>query len=264
MKRAYSVRYVVVAAMALTGAIASPARAANWDHAHILAPNAAEAAQWYATHFGGKAIKSGPFEAVVYGDILVKFRTSTPETKGSAGSSIDHIGFSVPDLAAKMEELKAAGVKVTGEIKNVAAGDFSYAFVEDPWGTRIEILDDQELLGFHHVHLRSPDPTAAVAWYAENIGGEATLFKGVAAIPGIRYGAMWVLVGKAETVEGSVGHSIDHIGFQFDDFDTAIKSLQDKQTEFLQGPQPAEKPVMAYILGPDGVKIETVREPGAR
>lgn len=254
----------ISAGMALAVCIVLPAQAANWDHVHILAPDPLEAAQWYAKHFDGKAIKSGPFESVVYGDILVKFRKSTPETKGSAGSSIDHIGFSVPDLAAKMDELKAAGVEVTGEIKNVPAGNFSYAFVEDPWGTRIEVLDDEDLLGFHHVHLRSPDPAAAVAWHAEAFGGEPTSFKGIAAIPGIQYGAMWLLVGKADAVEGSVGHSIDHIGFQYDDFDDAMKRLQDKKTEFLQGPQPADKPVMAYILGPDGVKIETVREPGAR
>ncbi len=260
--RASLIRFTGAALVAV--AFVFPAQAANWDHVHILAPDAAAAAQWYAKYFGGKAIKSGPFEAVVFGDILVKFRTSTPETKGSAGSSIDHIGFSVENIAEKMDELTAAGVKITGEVKNVPAGNFSYFFVEDPWGTRIEVLDDKETLGFHHVHLRSPDPAATVKWYADNCGGEATSFKGIAAIPGIKYGAMWLLVGKADAVEGSVGHSIDHIGFQFDDFDAAIKSLQDNKTEFLQGPQPADKPAMAYILGPDKVKIETVREPGAR
>lgn len=263
MIRASSIARIVTG-LVLAMAYVLPAQAANWDHVHILAPDPAEAAQWYAKNFGGKAIKSGPFEAVVYGDILVKFRKSAEDTKGSAGSSIDHIGFSVENIAEKMDELTAAGVKITGEVKNVPAGKFSYFFVEDPWGTRIEVLDDKELLGFHHVHLRSPDPAAAVKWYADNCGGEASSFKGIAAIPGIKYGAMWLLVGKADAVEGSVGHSVDHIGFQFDDFDAAIKSLQEKKTEFLQGPQPADKPTMAYILGPDGVKIETVREPGAR
>lgn len=249
------VRSVGLCALILSGIVA-PAGAAEWDHVHILAPNTLEAAQWYAKTFGGQVTKAGPFDSVLYGENLVKFRQSTPETKPSEGSSIDHVGFSVSDLAAKMAELKAAGVKITGEIKNVAAGGFSYAFVEDPWGTKIELLDDKDLQGFHHVHLRSPDPTAAVKWYADNFGGEATTFKGLAPIPGIRYGKMWLLVGKADKVEGSVGHSVDHLGWKFTDLDAAIKHLHETKTEFLPS-QAATAPT--YVLGPDKVKIEVVK-----
>ena len=240
----------------LFAVIAGPTRAADWDHVHILAPDTKAAADWYARTFGGQVTKAGPFDAVLYGDNLVKFRQSTPETKPSEGSSIDHIGFSVPDLAAKMAEFKAAGVKVTGEIKNVPAGGFSYAFVEDPWGTKIELLDDKDLIGFHHVHLRSPDPAATVKWYADQFGGEPTTFKGLAPISGIRYGKMWLLVGKAEKVDGSVGHSVDHVGWKFTDLDGAIKHLHDINTEFVPS-QAAGAPT--YVLGPDKVKIEVVK-----
>ncbi len=243
----------------ITFAAVLPAYAAEWDHVHILAPNTAEAATWYGKTFGGEVTKAGPFDAVLYGENLVKFRQSTPETKPSEGSAIDHVGFSVPDLAAKVADLKAAGVKVTGEIKHVPAGGFSYAFVEDPWGTKIELLDDKDLLGFHHVHLRSPDPAAAVKWYADNFGGEATSFKGLAPIPGIRYGAMWLLVGKAEQVAGSVGHSVDHLGWKFADLDAAIKHLHETGTEFLPS-QAAGAPT--YVFGPDKVKIEVVKAAG--
>jgi len=236
-------------------ALSLPAFSADWDHVHILAPDTKAAAEWYAKHFDGNLTKSGPFDAVLYGDNLVKFRQSTPETKPSEGSAIDHVGFSVPDLAAKLAALKAAGVKVAAEVKNVAAGGFSYCFVEDPWGTKIELLDDKDLLGFHHVHVRSPDPAATVAWYADQFGGEPTTFKGLAPIPGIRYGNMWLLVGKAEQVDGSVGHTIDHLGWKFADLDAAIKHLHDTSTEFL--PQPAGAPT--YILGPDKAKIEIVK-----
>lgn len=241
----------------LIGGMAPSVRAAEWDHVHILAPDTLAAAQWYAKHFGGEVTKAGPFDSVLFGDNLVKFRQSTPETKPSEGSAIDHIGFSVPDLAAKMTELKAAGVKVTAEIKNVPAGGFSYAFVEDPWGTKIEVLDDKDLLGFHHVHLRSPDPAATVKWYADNFGGEPTTFKGIAVIPCIRYGNMWLAVGKAESVEGSIGHSMDHIGWKFEDLEGAIKHLREINTEFVPGPAATGAPT--YVFGPDKVKIEVVK-----
>jgi predicted enzyme related to lactoylglutathione lyase len=238
---------------------ATTARAGDWDHVHLLAPDTMAAAQWYAKNFDGKVTKAGPFDAVLFGDNLVKFRKSEPTTKPSAGSSIDHIGFSVADLSKKMEELKAAGVKVTAEPKNLPTGGFSYAFVEDPWGTRIEVLDDKELLGFHHVHLRSPEPLATLQWYVDNCGGVPDAFKGVPQIPGLKYGNMWLLIGKAEKVEGSVGHSIDHVGWKFTDMAAETKKLQDAKTEFLPS-QAAGAPT--YVLGPDAVKIEIVPAAG--
>ncbi len=245
-------RLTVAALLAVCG---MPAYAGDWDHVHLLAPNTMEAAQWYAKNFGGKVTKAGPFDAVLFDNELVKFRQSTPETKPSAGSAIDHIGFSVNDLAAKITELKAAGVKITADSKSLPAGGFSYAFVEDPWGTKIEVLDDKDLLGFHHVHLRSPDPASTVKWYADIMGGKPESFKGVAQIPGVRYGKMWLLVGKADKVDGSVGHSIDHVGWKFDKVEDEIKRLHEVQTEFVPSQAPNSP---TYVLGPDKVKIEIV------
>jgi catechol 2,3-dioxygenase-like lactoylglutathione lyase family enzyme len=232
--------------------------AAEWDHAHLLAPDTAEAAAWYAKHFGGKVTKAGPFDAVLFGNCLVKFRKIVAETRGSEGSAIDHVGFSVPDLAAKLAELKAAGVEVVAEPTRIESAGFSYAFVRDPWGTRIEVLDDPDVQGFHHMHLKSTDPSATVKWYSDRFGGEITTFKGIASLPAIRYGSMWLLVQKGEGVEPSTGHSIDHLGWKFSDYDDALKRLK-AGVEFALEPQPAERPTMAYIVGPDGVKIEVVR-----
>ena len=57
------------------------------------------------------------------------------------------------------------------------AGLFKLAFVEDPWGTRIEVVQDPEKLGLHHVHLRAPDPAATLAWYKEKFGGDTAKLK---------------------------------------------------------------------------------------
>ena len=47
------------------------------------------------------------------------------------------------------------------------SGLFKLGFIEDPWGTRIEVVQDPQKLGLHHVHLRAPDPDATLAWYKE-------------------------------------------------------------------------------------------------
>lgn len=36
---------------------------------------------------------------------------------------------------------------------------------------KIEIVQDSELLGFHHVHLRVADPAATLQWFNDRPGG---------------------------------------------------------------------------------------------
>ena len=88
-------------------------------------------------------------------------------TGGSQGTGVNHIGFSYADLMAKMATLEAVGVRGSGvRLQRFADGStvrdvpglFKLAFVFDPWGTRIELVEDAERLGFHHVHLSATDP----------------------------------------------------------------------------------------------------------
>src|SRR5438552_7836427 len=96
---------------------------------------------------------------------------------GSQGSVIEHLGFSVPDLDAKMRDLAAINTKVIEPAKNVN-GLYKTALIENPWGTRIQLVQDPELLGLHHVQLRSLDPEAAYAWLIDKFGGERSKIKG--------------------------------------------------------------------------------------
>jgi catechol 2,3-dioxygenase-like lactoylglutathione lyase family enzyme len=57
--------------------------------------------------------------------------------------------------------------------------------------TKIEVVQDPELVGFHHVHLRVPDPAATLQWYQDMFGGERASLKG--RIDGLRYGGVWLL-----------------------------------------------------------------------
>jgi catechol 2,3-dioxygenase-like lactoylglutathione lyase family enzyme len=181
----------------------------------------------------------------------------------SVGTGADHIGFSFRDLDAKMRSYEAAGVKILNPIRDVD-GLFKLAFVEDPWGTKIEVVEDHEWLGFHHLHLRSSDPESALAWYENIFGGERDSLKG--RIAGLRYGTVWLLVSRHEEGElaATQGRAIDHLGWQFPDLRAAAEEIKGKGVEFQLEPRPFTNPLgqdmlISFVVGPDGVRIEIVQ-----
>src|SRR5207237_10546110 len=102
------------------------------------------------------------------------------------------------------------GAKIEGPAREVA-GLFKLGFVVDPFGTRLEIVQDPAKLGLHHVHLRGPDPNASLAWYVDKFGGAIGKWKD--RFDGINYGGVWLLATKGEATR-SAGHAIDQIGLR--------------------------------------------------
>ena len=160
---------------ATAGFTQAPVATFPYDHIHLNVPDPAAGANWYEKNFGGKRITEAP-DRLMFGSTRFMFLRKADATP-SAGSAIDHVGFSVPDLDATMKALESAGVKVTTPARDVP-GLFKLAFVEDPWGTRIEVVQDSELLGLHHIHLRHPNPDEGFAWLLSNFGGQKTQLKG--------------------------------------------------------------------------------------
>src|SRR5262245_39137921 len=68
------------------------------DHLHLAVPDQAKAVAWYQKHFGGQPTKEGE-ERLMFGETRVIFQKNDKPTP-SAGSVLDHIGFSVADLDA--------------------------------------------------------------------------------------------------------------------------------------------------------------------
>ena len=237
----------------------SPAAGEGWDHVHLTASDTAAAAAWYGKHFGGKVTKSGQFDAVWFGTNLVKFRRGSAEVLGSAGSAVDHIAFSVEDVKATADALREDGAEVGAPNRRTKI----VALATDPWGTKIELLQDEDLLGFHHVHLKSPTPKDTVDWYAMVLGGEPADFKNVVNIKAIRYGDMYLFVQSAvRAVTSTQGRSVDHLGWRFKDFDATVKRLKGLGVKFVVEPTKSGDHMIAFIEGPDGVKIEVVEAIG--
>jgi len=200
-----------------------------YDHIHLAAPDQAKAVEWYQKNFGGETSPEGK-DRLFYGKI--RFIWLKSETaKPSAGTAIDHIAFSVAD--------KAPG------------------FMEDPWGVKLEIVNDPAVRGLHHVHLRSADPKASLAWYKQRFGGEATKFKGADAL---KYGDMLLLIDKGDAVP-SVGHALDHLGWRVTDLDKTLGDL--KGITVMQGPTELQlatgKVHYSFVVDPVGTKIELVQ-----
>ncbi len=226
-----------------------------YDHVHLAAPDQAKAVEWYQKMLGGQTTPEGK-DRLLFGKtrfIWLKSDAAQP----SANTAIDHIGFSFADLDAKMKEFQAAGVKVVTPLRPVP-GLVKIGVIEDPWGVKIEVVQDAETLGFHHVHLRSPDPAASLAWYKQRFGGEPAKLKGI--LDGLKYGDVWVLFAKGDAMP-SVGHALDHVGWRVTNLDKTLEDL--KGIKVLQGVTNltlATGPVRySFVEDPSGTKIELVQ-----
>jgi predicted enzyme related to lactoylglutathione lyase len=252
-----------------SGVAQAPVATLPYDHIHLNVPDPSAGANWYEKYFGGTRITEAP-DRLMFGSTRFMFLRKADATP-SAGSSIDHVGFSVADLDGTMKALEAAGVKVTTPARDVP-GLFKLAFVEDPWGTRIEVVQDPELLGLHHVHLRHPNPDEALGWFLSNFGGQRAQLKG--RIDGVKYSApgfsdVWVLVTKGEATP-SIGRAIDHIGWRSTaPLTDTIAALTARGVQKTSEPRPLSLPNgpsinFAYVAGPADARIELVERPGLK
>jgi len=237
---------------------------ALYDHVHMSVPDPQAAARWYHDHIGGEWV-DGRDDRLLFGTTRIMFLRGQNK-RPSAGSVVDHLGFSYPDLAAKVAEVQAAGATVTTPLREVE-GLFKLAFVDDPLGTRLELIEEPQHLGFHHVHLRSPNPEGMLAWYENMFGGIRMRMRG--RLDGILYpGNVWILVQRGENFPSTEG-TIDHIGWRSPTTDGMVARLTGLGAQMTTQPQDLTLPNgvirFFYIAGPEGARVELVqRQPDMR
>ena len=137
----------------------SAASAADFHHVHLNVTDPAAAAKWYHKNLGGEAVKGNGQDAIAFGKTKIEFAMVLEKTPPSVTSAVDHIGFAYPNIEAKMRELAASDVEIVSGIQQ--EGPIKYAFIRDPWGTLVEVVEDRNVSGFHHIHLATPDPAGA-------------------------------------------------------------------------------------------------------
>ena len=257
-----------VAATASAAGDGGLVKAGDFHNVHIRVPDPPKAAEWYVKSLGATAGRAP--QLIFFGKTLIEF-IKDDAAKPSAGSAIDHIGLSYANLDEQMKVLSANGAKIVTPVRDVP-GLFKLGFIEDPWGTRIEVVQDPELLGLHHLHLRNPNPDEGYTWLLDKFGGKRQQLKGM--LDAVRYdyegfSSVWILITKGEA-EPSIGHAIDHIGWRsVGPLADTINGLRAKKVEVTSEPRPLPLPNgptinFSYVAGPSGARIELVERPGLK
>jgi catechol 2,3-dioxygenase-like lactoylglutathione lyase family enzyme len=254
-RAALTLCFFLAAASVSAGPAAVPA--IDYHNVHIRVPDPAKAAEWYVKYLGATPGRAP--QLIYFGKTLIEFvKTDSPQP--SAGSVIDHIGLSFSDLAAKMKDFEAGGAKVLTPVAN-NPGLFPLGFIQDPWSTKIEVVQDPETLGFHHVHLRVPDPAATLKWYEDTFGGTRAKLKG--RIDGLRYGTVWFLAaasGKDETPAPSLDRAIYNVAWLVPNVDEAVTVLKGRGVKTRVEPRMAGAVRYAFVEDPNGVQIELIQQ----
>jgi catechol 2,3-dioxygenase-like lactoylglutathione lyase family enzyme len=236
------------------------ARTLTFDQVHLGVPDPAAAARWYVDRLG--ASPGEGVDRVWFGDVRVIFlKNDAPGP--SDGAAIDHFALSYADVTAVAQTLAHDRVRVTTPV-SMAPGLGRFAYIEDPWGSKIQLVEDPDAPGFHHVHLRVPEPDRTRAWYLERFGGARARHKGT--LDGLQYGRVWVFL-DAGAAAPSRGRAIDHIGWRMPDLLAVAAELTGKGVAFTVEPKPGPAspgaPVwMSFTEDPWGVKIELLQRQG--
>ena len=107
---------------------------------------------FYTTHLGMKEIRrndvpDGNYTLVFlgYGDesseTVLELTYNYGVTSYEMGGAFGHLAIGVPDIYATCETMRAAGVKISREPGPVKFGTTVIAFIEDPDGYKIELIE---------------------------------------------------------------------------------------------------------------------------
>jgi catechol 2,3-dioxygenase-like lactoylglutathione lyase family enzyme len=112
-------------------------------HVHFFGERNAEMQAWYAKTFGAaaQAVPGQAFVTAQLPGVTLSFSPSQAPTAGTAGRALDHIGFEVKNLEAFTKKLEADGIPLTVSYRTIPALDIAIAFIQDPWGTNIELTE---------------------------------------------------------------------------------------------------------------------------
>ena len=216
---------------------------------------------------GGEPAKIGRLDIVKYPNALFFFREKEP-TGGSRGTSVNHIGFQVPDVDGLVVKLKAAGIEIatqqevsggraTSDVFHSPSQDVDLAFVIGPDNIKVELMENEGLdrpIVNHHIHFAGP-VAEMKKWYLDKFGGKARkrgIFESID-LPGVN-----LTFAEADQVAGTKGRVLDHIGFEVDGLEALCKRLEAGGVAFDVPFRevPALGITIAFLTDPWGTYIE--------
>jgi len=242
---------IVAAGLALLAAAATSSISAQtiavkgpvvYGHHHFNTTDMAAQKRFFVDTLGGKlaTIGTNNLEVIEFPNVFLFFRPMQKPTGGTIGSTVNHVGFSAPDLKPLVARIKANGfkmitsesvaptVKVTDDIA-AANPTTNIAFALGPEDIKIEIVEvkgQQAPIQLHHVHFFGQQNTEMQAWYAKTFGaavqpqGAGQAFV-MANLPGV---ILSFSPSPTPTV-ATEGRALDHIGFEVEGLEAFTKKL---------------------------------------
>ena len=209
-----------------------------YGHHHINVTNLDDHKRFWLDTLGGTSIPFGNLEVVKFTNVLVFIREQEP-TGGTKGTTVNHIGFTVPSLRAMLDKVQAAGYpvvskeevpssyEVTDGIAYNAVQDARLAFVMAPDDIKIEFIQDPAQttpVKLHHVHFATQNVNAMKDWYVKTFNATPGMRGNFQAadLPGVNL----TYSPSDAPPAGTQGRSFDHIGFELDGLEAFCEDLE--------------------------------------
>jgi catechol 2,3-dioxygenase-like lactoylglutathione lyase family enzyme len=241
-----------------------------YGHHHLNVTSIPASLKFFGDTLGGTPVVVAGRQIVKFPNVHVMLREQKP-TGGSKGSSVDHLGFSVPDLRAAVDKIKANGFRmvtkeeapapwvVTDDIGRQQGRDIAIAFAMGPDDVKVEIVEvkaQQAPVSLHHVHFAGPDNKAMQEWYVKVFGAKPGNPGGTfqsAALPGVSLNFNQAASGVA----GTQGRVVDHVGFEIEGLPTFLKKVESMGIKPVNVRDVPDLGVsIAFITDPWGTYIE--------
>jgi len=244
-----------------------------YGHHHLNTANLAAQKKFFVDTLGGTPVTIGTnTEIIKFPNVLIFFRPNQAPTGGTRGTTVNHIGFSVPNLRQSIDKIKTNGYqmitktevapdrKVTDDIAAPAQpGGVSIAFALGPEDVKVELLEYPKQtipITLNHVHFFNPKNTEMQAWYVKTFGAKSRTGGAFPAadLPGVALN----FSPSPDPVVGTQGRAIDHVGFEVKNLEEFCKKLEADGVKFNVPYRkvPALGIAIAFFTDPWGTYIE--------
>jgi catechol 2,3-dioxygenase-like lactoylglutathione lyase family enzyme len=241
-----------------------------YGHHHLNVTNIAEHKKFFVDSLGGVPVVIAKREIVKFPNALVFLREQKP-TGGNRGTTVNHLGFAVPNLRQTLDKLKANGfrivtreeappnLEVKGDVGNYPGRTIPLAYVLGADDLKVELVENKELkepITANHLHFFGQQNEEMQAWYvkvfAAKAGAPGGLFPS-ANLPGTSL----AFSPSTTPVVGTQGRVIDHIGFEIDNLPEFLKKVEAMGIKPVNvRPVPDLNVSIAFITDPWGTYIE--------
>jgi catechol 2,3-dioxygenase-like lactoylglutathione lyase family enzyme len=244
-----------------------------YGHHHLYVTSVDDHKRFWIGALGGTEGKFGSTDIIKVRNALI-FLAARKPTAGSKGSTVDHLAFSVPNLRATVDRLKAAGFRMVSAAEapaNVAVKDdiglvpgtgpvTGIAYVMAPDDVKVELLEmkaQDVAIASHHVHFTGPQKEMH-AWYMETFGAAAGSSANPQAFISATLPGLTMNFTPAQGTAPTRGRAVDHIGFEVKNLEAFVKGLEAKgmKLDVAYRSVPSAGLAIAFITDPWGTYIE--------